>query len=84
MKKAATKEQRDEIFKIDKQKQYVRKKKQKKRKALENRLRKQKEAQDQCTCSINGTGINQGLIDSISPCINSLSNSYKLYFPRAR
>ena len=69
MKKAATKEQRDEIFKIDKQKQYVRKKKQKKRKALENRLRKQKEAQDQC---INGTGM------------NSLSNSYKLYFPRAR
>ena len=58
MKKAATKEQRDKIFKIDKQKQYIRKKKQKKRKALENKLRKRKEAQDQCTCSINGTGIN--------------------------
>lgn len=71
MKKAATKEQKDEIFKFDKQQQFVRKKRQKKRKALENRLRKQKEAQYQCTSSINGTG-------------NSLSNSpvqYKLYFP---
>jgi hypothetical protein len=59
VKKAATKEQKDEMFKYDKYRKSVKKKKHKKRKALENRLRKQKEAQDQCasdTGSINGTG----------------------------
>ena len=57
MKKAATKEQKDEIFKYDKQKKSVKKKENKKRKARENRLRKQKEALDSAanTSSINGT-----------------------------
>ena len=57
VKKAATKEQRDNIFKYDRQRKSVKKKEYKKRKARENKLRKQKEAQDSAanTSSINGT-----------------------------
>lgn len=57
VKKEATKEQKDEIFKHDRQKKSVKKKVHKKRKARENKLRKQKEAQDCAagnTSSING------------------------------
>ena len=64
MKKAATKEQRDEIFKYDKQWKSVKKKEYKKRKARENKLKKQKEAQGSAanTSNINGTTSNYSVL----------------------